>query len=103
MSTITFLIKFVEFNFTEAEVYVGLLQTDGVNNPVDIDVNSYKMQLPEWYDEILFKRLVNCLNTIQFNICHFMQLQQYLLTKCIKLFAHTVFQILIECGCWLLL
>lgn len=53
--------KIVDFDdefpyFTEAEAYISLLQTDGVNSPVDIDVDSYKMQLPEWYDPILFKR-----------------------------------------------
>lgn len=46
------------FDFTEAEAYVSLLQTDGANHPVDIDADSYTMQLPDWYDEILFKRLV---------------------------------------------
>lgn len=29
-----------------------------MQQPVDIDANSYKMQLPEWYDKTLFKRLI---------------------------------------------
>lgn len=40
----------------EAQQYVDLLQTEGVNIPVDQDVDSHSMQLPEWYDEKLFKR-----------------------------------------------
>lgn len=44
------------FDFTEAEAYISLLQTDGVNNPVDTYVDSDTMQLPEWYDPILVKR-----------------------------------------------
>lgn len=42
--------------FTEAQQYIDLLQTDGVNIPVDSDDGSYTMQLPDWYDEKLFKR-----------------------------------------------
>lgn len=42
--------------FTEAQAYISLLQTDGVNNPVDTEVDSNTMQLPEWFDPILFKR-----------------------------------------------
>lgn len=43
----------------EAQSYVKLIQTDGVANPVDIDTNGCAMQLPEWYDEVLFKRSVH--------------------------------------------
>lgn len=45
-------------NFTEAEAYIKLLQTEGVNKPVDVDADSCTIQLPDWYDPNLFKRCV---------------------------------------------
>lgn len=47
------------FNFTEAEAYINLLQTEGVNKPVDVDADSCTIQLPDWYDANLFKRCVS--------------------------------------------
>lgn len=46
------------FNFTEAEAYINLLQTEGVNKPVDVDADSCTIKLPDWYDSNLFKRCV---------------------------------------------
>lgn len=42
--------------FPEAHQYIESLKTDGVNIPVDKDVGSYTMQLPDWYDEKMYKR-----------------------------------------------
>lgn len=42
--------------FSEAHQYIELLQTDGVNIPVDKDVGTYTMQLPKWYDKEMYKR-----------------------------------------------
>lgn len=36
--------------------YINLLQTEGPDVPVDKDIGSYEMALPDWYDEMLFKR-----------------------------------------------
>lgn len=35
---------------------MSLLQTEGTYVPVDKDIGSYEMSLPDWYDEKLFKR-----------------------------------------------
>lgn len=51
-------IRTIYHHSTEAEAYINLLETEGVKQPVDRDVDSYKMMLPEWYDPNLFKRLV---------------------------------------------
>lgn len=48
----------LNLNFTEAEAYINLLQTEGVNTQVDVDADSCKLQLPDWYDANLFKRCV---------------------------------------------
>lgn len=44
------------FAITEAQAYVDLLQSNGTQCPVDKDVDTYTMQLPEWYNEELFKK-----------------------------------------------
>lgn len=54
----TLMAKRIIYFISEARSYVERIQTDGVDNPVDIDTNSYTMQMPEWYDEELFKRYV---------------------------------------------
>lgn len=57
-------IKKILNNFTEAEDYIDLLETEGVNKPVDVDADSCTIQLPDWYDANLFKRYVSiCLST----------------------------------------
>lgn len=48
--------KWIVYLISEARAYVERIQTVGVDNPVDIDTNSFTMQMPEWYDEELFKR-----------------------------------------------
>lgn len=35
---------------------MDLLQMEGVNISLDNDDETYTMQLPDWYDETLFKR-----------------------------------------------
>lgn len=45
-------------DISEARAYVERIQIDGVDNPVDNDINGLTMHMPEWYDEVLFKRCV---------------------------------------------